>query len=76
VVRAWRAVLARRRPEEGRRERKRWETGLGHRREPADGLRVAYPQPGVELECQTLLSTRFALDEELPVLDYESFPWR
>lgn len=32
-------------------------------------------KPGVQLECQTMFSNPFELDEDLPVLDYEVFPW-
>lgn len=32
-------------------------------------------RPGVALEDQSLFSERFALEEDLPVLDYECFPW-
>ena len=32
-------------------------------------------RPGVQLDCQTIFSERFPLDEDLPVLDYEGFPW-
>lgn len=32
-------------------------------------------KPGVQLECQTMLTARFELDESLPVLDYDTHPW-
>lgn len=36
---------------------------------------IAEPEGGLLLMGQTMLSVRFELEEELPVLDYESFPW-
>jgi hypothetical protein len=36
---------------------------------------VFEPGGGLQLTCQTMISARFALDEDLPVLDYQGFPW-
>jgi hypothetical protein len=36
---------------------------------------IAEPGGGYLLMCQTMLSVRFDLGEDLPVLDYEVVPW-
>ena len=36
---------------------------------------ISDPTGAYLLQCQTMLSVRFELPEDLPVLDYETFPW-